>query len=393
MHTIFQKKSIKDISIKGKKILVRVDFNVGVNKNGKVIEDTRIKQALPTITYLIKNQAKIILISHLGRPKGNRVESLSIKPIVTHLSNLLHKEIPVVNDFLTDTLPPLQNGDICMLENIRYYPEEKNNDNHFAKKLASLADIFVNDAFATCHRSHASVVGVTKYLPSVSGLLLEKEIEILGNQLQNPQHPFVAIFGGAKGETKISLIQSLLNKTDHILIGGAIANTFLKALGYEIGQSLYESDLVEIAQNTLNIAESTNCKILLPTDVKIGHFGKSHNETVKISNIPTNMQALDIGPETTETYSKIINTAKTIVWNGPVGVAEQPEFIQSTDKLYKSMLSNQTATTIFGGGDTLNYLKNKQNTDKITHISTGGGAMLAFIEKGTLPGIEALDNI
>jgi len=391
------KKNITDIDLKGKKVLYKVDFNVVLTDGITVGEDTRIRQTLSTLKYLLKNKAKVIMVSHLGRPGGKRNPVFSIAPASQHLSELIKKDVLIIDDFLKkkdcEKIDKMKEGEIVFLENIRFYPEEEKNDSIFAKKLASLADIFVNDAFGVDHRIHASSVGVADYLPSVSGFLLQKEIEMIGNTLCKPKRPLIAIIGGAKAETKITLIDRLLETADTLLIGGGVANTFFKAWGLKTGKSQVDHEMVELARMLFWKASRAKTRMLLPTDVKLGILEKNeYSDTASINNIPKNLQALDIGPETEAEYSKEIMNAKTIIWNGPMGVYEKKKFSHGTDFIYHCLAQNDIATKIVGGGDTISCLKDKDTAGKINHISTGGGAMLEFIEKGTLPGIEALDD-
>lgn len=395
MSRNFHLKSINEVNIRNKRVLLRADFDVSLNDNYAIADDTRIRSNLPTINYLLQNENKIICVAKLDRPKG-RDPKYSLKVVVKKLKQLLpHSNVILIDDFLK-TDPKIfkaqKNNEIFVLENIRFYKEEKQNDKNFAKKLASLADVYVNDAFAMCHRTEASIVGIPQYLPSYAGLLLKKEIEMISSAINNPQKPFVAILGGAKISTKILLIDKLMTIADYLLIGGALANTFLAAEGYEIGKSYYEYEEVQKARRLLFLAARRQTAIILPTDVIIGNpKNKKYGGMVKkIGQILSNSYILDIGPETQATFGRIINEAKTIIWNGPMGYFENPEFRRGTDFIYYSIAQNQKATSIVGGGDTLAAISKKEYLDKITHVSTGGGAMLEFIEKGTLPGIEAL---
>ena len=406
---------IDEINPRGKKILLRCDFDVSLNPNFTIADDARIRNNLPTITYLLKNKNKLICVAKLDRPKG-RDAKLSLKVVV----NRLHQYIPgykvkLVDDFLH---PPVILGnrakrddsridsgqarmtifqaqsdkEILVLENIRFYPEEKKNDTVFSKKLAALADVYVNDAFAMSHRNEASIVGVPRFLPSYGGLLLKKEIEMISKAIQDPKKPIVAIIGGAKIETKIKFIKRLTEIADYVLIGGGLANTFLCAQGLGIGKSYCQLEFVNMAKELLKIASQGNTSIIIPSDVVIGDPENSENggKVVKNNQIPKGAVALDIGPETQAKFGSIIAMAKTIIWNGPIGYIENPSFKRGTDFIYYAVSANQNATSIVGGGDTLAAISKKEYLDRITHISTGGGAMLEFIEKGTLPGIEAL---
>lgn len=388
-------KFIDQEQIENKRILLRVDFNVSLNSNYTIADDARIRQALLTINSLLKNHNKLIIVSHLGRPTG-KDPKYSMKVVASKLQEYVSGyKVSVVDDFLSPDKKQFDTqseNDILMLENIRYYPEEKRNDPELSKKLAGLADVFVNDAFGVCHRVHSSVVGVTEYLPSYGGLLLKKEIEMIGNAIKNPQKPVVTILGGAKISTKINLISKLLEIADSLVIGGGLANTFLAAQGYEIGKSIYEYDEKENARRMLFLADQKHTSILLPSDVVVG---KPDDKIIcgiskKIGQIQRDDQILDIGPETQAKFGSIVAKAKTIIWNGPMGYFENSCYRNGTDFIYYSITHNDEAVSIVGGGDTLAAISKKEYLDKITHISTGGGAMLEYIEKGTLPGIEAL---
>lgn len=395
------KKTIKDIGLTNKSILIRVDYNVSTkNENGvrKIVDDTRIVQSIPTIQYILsQNPKKLILMSHLGDPKKLGELEFSLDIVSQHLSKLLGKEIIFISNYLDqdglDKINECINGEIIMLENVRYYKEEELNDLAFAKKLARLADVFVNDAFGSSHRAHASVVGVAEFLPAVAGLLLEKEIVLIGDALENPQFPFVAVLGGAKATTKIPMIEKLMKKADFMLLGGGVANTFLKAMGYEIGKSIYSPESLRIARNLIWKATKANTRIFMPSDLIVGNLGtKTMNGVVDINEIPIQFQALDIGPKTQKEYANVISGAKTIIWNGPMGANEITPFAKGTEIVFTAIANNKRAISIVGGGDTLTSIRGKKNQQNITHISTGGGAMLEFIEKGELPGIAALNN-
>ncbi len=384
---------------KQKRVLLRVDFNVSLNPNSLTIaDDARIRQAIPTIKLLLKNKNKIIIASHLGRPKGSPDPKYSMKIVCNQLKEYLpDNPIHLIDDFLTDTsntFAKQSSTEIIVLENTRFYKGEKTNDPTFAERMAKLADVFVNDAFGVSHRSDASVVGVTNYLPSLGGLLLKKEIEMILKVIDKPEKPVVGIIGGAKIETKINVIDKLMKLTDHLIIGGALANTFLFAKGIHIGDSLAEKEEKNTALNILKNAEKQNCSIILPLDCVVGnsqeleHGGKVY----KLNDIPKTGQILDIGPETQAKIGTIIAKAKTIIWNGPIGYFENIHYRHGTDFLYYAITENADALSVIGGGDTLAAISKKEYLDKITHISTGGGAMLEFIENGTLPGIEALIN-
>lgn len=388
---------IDDVELKDKHILLRVDFNVSLNPNSLTIaDDARIRQAIPTIEYLLKNGNKLIIASHLGRPKEDRDPKFSMKIVCNQLQEYLPDyEIKLISDFPTEnkeTFASQQQNQIFVLENTRYYKGEKANDPEFAKQMAGLAEVFVNDAFGVSHRSDASIVGVTNYLPSFGGLLLKKEIQMISKAIHNPEKPVVAIIGGAKIETKINVLEKLMNIADTLVIGGALANTFLLAQGKSIGASLAEPEQTETAKQILAKAAEQKVTVILPSDCVVGnpmeleHGGK----TYKISEIPADAQILDVGPETTARIGTVIAKAKTIIWNGPIGYFENPHYRHGTDFVYYVITQNSEAISVLGGGDTLAALKKKEYLEKITHISTGGGAMLEFIEQGSLPGIDAL---
>ena len=395
------KKTVKDLNVEDKKVLVRVDFNVPLSKDGNhtISDDTRIKAALPTIDYLLENNAKVILMSHLGRPKGEANPEFSLKPVAEWLENhygekfhFLPSDV-VVDEKVKEEVEKLENGNLALLENTRYVKGETKNDPEFAKELSSLADLFVNDAFGTSHRAHSSNVGVANNLESAVGFLIQKEIEIMGKALENPERPFVSILGGAKVSDKIGVIENLISKVDYILIGGGMAYTFLKAQGKEIGKSLLEEDKMDLSLELIKKAEVNNVKILLPKDVVIADEIKEDAETeiVDIDNIPTDKEALDIGPKTAKEYADIIKKAKTVVWNGPMGVFEVKVFANGTNEVAKA-LADSSATTIVGGGDSALAIEEAGYKDKITHVSTGGGASLEFLEGKTLPGIDCIDE-
>ena len=395
------KKTVKDLDVKGKKVLVRVDFNVPLSKenNEEIADDTRIKAALPTIDYLLENDAKVILMSHLGRPKGEAKPEFALKPVADWLENHYKDKFhffpspEVVDDKVKEEVSNLNEGEVCLIENTRYVAGETKNDSDFAKKLASLADLYVNDAFGTSHRAHASNVGVASILPSAVGFLIEKEIEVMGKALEAPEHPFVSILGGAKVSDKIGVIENLITKVDTILIGGGMAYTFLKAQGKEIGKSLLEEDKMDLSLELIKKAEANNVEILLPVDVVIADEIKAGaaTEIVDIDSIPADKEALDIGPKTAEIFAKKIKEAKTVVWNGPMGVFEIKEFADGTNKVAKA-LSESDAVTIVGGGDSALAIELAGLKDKITHVSTGGGASLEFLEGKDLPGITSIED-
>ncbi|MDU5148782.1 phosphoglycerate kinase [uncultured Anaerococcus sp.] len=395
------KKTVKDLDVKGKKVLVRVDFNVPLSKenNEEIADDTRIKAALPTIDYLLENNAKVILMSHLGRPKGEAKPEFALKPVADWLENHYKDKFhffpspEVVDDKVKEEVANLKDSEVCLIENTRYVAGETKNDPEFTKKLASLADLYVNDAFGTSHRAHASNVGVASILPSAVGFLIEKEIDVMGKALEAPEHPFVSILGGAKVSDKIGVIENLITKVDTILIGGGMAYTFLKAQGKEIGKSLLEEDKMDLSLELIKKAEENNVEILLPVDVVIADEIKSGVETevVDIDSIPEDKEALDIGPKTAELFASKIKNAKTVVWNGPMGVFEVKEFANGTNKVAES-LAESDAITIVGGGDSALAIELAGLKDKITHVSTGGGASLEFLEGKDLPGISSIED-
>ena len=389
------KKTVKDIDLKGKKVFVRCDFNVPMDENKNITDNRRIVAALPTIKYLLEQNCKVILCSHLGRPKGEVKEEFSLKPVAKELSKLLGQEVIMANDVIGKDAETkaanLKNGEVMLLENVRFHREETDNDPEFAKKLASLAEVYVNDAFGTAHRAHASTVGITKYLPAVSGFLIEKELKFLGNTLENPERPFVAILGGAKVSDKIGVIASLLEKVDTLMIGGGMAYTFFKAQGYGVGNSLCEPDKCDLALELMKKAKQKGVKMMLPVDTKIGKEFKPDTESkiVGWKEIPDEWEGFDIGPETIKMFKDELQHAKTVIWNGPLGLFEFDQFAIGTNEIAKT-LAEIDATTIIGGGDSAAAAQKAGLADKITHISTGGGASLEFLEGKKLPGIEAL---
>lgn len=393
-----KKKTIKDIKIKDKRVLVRVDYNVSLDDGFRVGDDFRIRQTLATLEYLGKENCLIFLVSHFGRPQGKRVKKYSLKPVADHLKKIIKRRVYFFDQDYSQPkeqkkLDQYQMGDIVLLENIRFYPQEEANEQKFAKSLANIADVFVNDAFGVSHRTHASIVGVTEFLPGVAGLLLEKEVDIINQALEEPKRPLVAIIGGAKAEDKIPLVGRLLEKADYCLVGGGVANTFLRAWGYKVGKSLIDHEMVELARHLFWKASRSNTAMLLPTDVVLGDLATNKvNGVVSADQIPAKWQALDIGPKTKAEFASVIAKAKTIIWNGPMGVFEKKEFRNGTNFIYYSIAQNPDSLSIVGGGDTLAALQKEEYLKVIDHVSTGGGAMLEFIEKGILPGIEALEN-
>ena len=389
------KKTVKDIDLKNKKVLVRCDFNVPMDENKNITDNRRIVAALPTIKYLLEQNCKVVLCSHLGRPKGEFKPEFSLKPVAKELSKLLGQEVIMAKDVIGEDAKTkaqnLKNGEVLLLENVRFHREETDNDPEFAKKLASFGEIFVNDAFGTAHRAHASTEGVTKYLPAVSGFLIEKELKFLGEALENPERPFVAILGGSKVSDKIGVIENLLEKVDTLIIGGGMAYTFFKAQGYNVGNSLCEEDKCELALEIMKKAKEKNVKFLLPIDNKVGKEFKPDTEskTVKSTEIPDGWEGLDIGEETIKLYKEELQNAKTIVWNGPLGVFEFDQFAVGTNEIARA-LGDISAIKIIGGGDSAAAVEKAGLAEKMTHISTGGGASLEFLEGKKLPGIEAL---
>ena len=384
------KKTVKDIDLKDKKVLARCDFNVPMDENRNITDNTRIVAALPTIKYLLEQNCKIVLCSHLGRPKGEFKPEFSLAPVAKELSKQLNMEVIMAKDVIgedaTKKAENLKNGEILLLENLRFHREETDNDPEFASKLASFGEVFVNDAFGTAHRAHASTEGVTHYLPSVSGFLIEKELTFLGNALDNPKRPYVAILGGAKVSDKIGVIDSLLEKVDTLMIGGGMAYTFFKAQGYGVGDSLCE------ARELMAKAKEKGVKMLLPIDTKIGKELKPDTEskTVSWTDIPDGWQGFDIGEQTIEMFRKELEGAKTIVWNGPLGLFEYDQFAVGTYAIAHKLANLNNAITIIGGGDSAAAVEKAGLADKMTHVSTGGGASLEFLEGKKLPGIEAL---
>ena len=387
------KKTVRDIEVKGKKALVRCDFNVPM-QDGKITDDIRITSALPTIKYLIENGAKVILMSHMGRPKGEAKMEYTLQPVADRLAELLGQEVvfnsvpTVVDQSVVDAAMALEDGQVMLLENVRFRKEETKNEENFSKELAQLGDIFVNDAFGTAHRAHCSTVGVTEYLPAVCGYLIQKEIEFLGNAVNNPVRPLVAILGGSKVSSKISVIENLLDKVDKLIIGGGMAYTFMAAKGQEVGDSLLEQDYIEYAKEMM---EKAGDKLLLPVDTVVAKefANDAESKVVSEGGIEKGWQGLDIGPETIKLFSDAVRSAKTVVWNGPMGVFEMENFAKGTNAIAQ-VLSEIDATTVIGGGDSVAAVNQAGLGDKMSHISTGGGASLEFLEGKELPGIAAL---
>ena len=392
------KKTIQDIDVSGKKVLVRVDFNVPLAEDGTVSDDKRIVAALPTIKYLLENKAKVILCSHLGRPKGTVNPKYSLAPVGARLSELLPDTKfwfaeDTIGESAKTAIADMKDGEIVLLENVRFYPEEEKNDPAFARALASLADIFVSDAFGTVHRAHASTAGVASYLPAVAGFLIGKELGVMGEALENPKRPFVAILGGAKVADKIGVIKNLLGKCDSLIVGGGMAYTFLKAQGYGIGTSLLDADSIDLAKELMEEARAKGVNLLLPVDnVVAKEFdANAEHKVVKSTEIPDGWMGMDIGPKTVELFRKTIVEAATVIWNGPMGVFEFPAFAEGTKKI-AAACAECRGVTIIGGGDSASAVKKLGFADKMTHISTGGGASLEFLEGKVLPGVAVLND-
>ncbi|MBF1130541.1 MAG: phosphoglycerate kinase [[Eubacterium] sulci] len=393
------KKTIRDIELKGKRVLIRCDFNVPLDSNQNITDDTRIRAALPTLEYMVTHGAKVVVMSHLGRPKGKAAAEFSLAPVAVRLAELLGKQVEfadsdvVVDDSVKEKVAALKDGDVLLLQNVRFRKEETDNEPGFAKELASLGDVFVQEAFGTAHRAHASTAGVADYLPCVSGFLIEKEVKFLGSALQNPQRPFVAIMGGAKVGDKIKVIENLLTKVDTLIIGGGMSYTFYKAMGLEIGKSILDADNIDLAKMLLEKATSLNVKLLLPVDIVCADefSNDAKYQTYSRDQIPSDMMGLDIGEETVKLYSEEIAKAKTVVWNGPMGVFEMENFAKGT-KAIAEALAISDATTIIGGGDSAAAVEQFGLADKMSHISTGGGASLEFLEGKILPGISIIEE-
>lgn len=392
------KKTVKDIDVAGRKVLVRCDFNVPM-KDGDITNDRRIVSALPTIKYLIENDAAVILMSHMGRPKGEAKPEFTLRPVADRLSELLGQDVifapspVVVDDSVREKAAALKGGQVMLLENVRYRVEETKNEEPFTGELASLGEIFVNDAFGTAHRAHCSTAGLAKYMPAVSGFLIEKEIKFLGDALDAPERPFVAIMGGAKVGDKIPVIENLMKKVDSLIIGGGMSYTFFKAMGYETGTSILDKESIELAGELMKKAETAGVQLLLPVDTVCAREFSNDSEKAVFArdSIPSDMMGMDIGPETVELYKECISKAKTIVWNGPAGVFEMPSFEAGT-KAIAQALAESDATTVIGGGDSAAAVEQFGFADKMTHISTGGGASLEFLEGRELPGVACLED-
>ena len=390
------KKSIRDVELAGKRIFCRVDFNVPM-QDGVITDDTRIRAAVPTIRFLMEAGAKVILASHFGRPKGQVVEEMRLTPVASHLSTLLDKQVRKLDDSkgaeVEAVVERMENGDVILLENVRFHAGEEKNDPELAKSFAALADLFVNDAFGAAHRAHASTAGIAQYIPAVAGLLMEKEIRFMGGALTRPERPFTAIVGGAKVKDKIAVIENLLTKVDHLIIGGGMANTFLKAQGFGIGASLCEDDKLDLARSLMEQAKERGVQLLMPVDVVVADrfAADAEKKTVAIDAIPDGWMALDIGPKSVEEFQRVIVASKTVVWNGPMGVFEMDAFAQGTIGVAKAM-AECAGTTIIGGGDSVAAVEKAGVAEQMTHISTGGGASLEFMEGKELPGLAVLTD-
>jgi phosphoglycerate kinase len=391
------KKTIRDIDLKGKKVFVRVDFNVPM-KDQTITDETRIQAALPTINELVEKGAIVILASHLGRPKGQVVEELRLTPVATRLSELLGKEVVKTDESYGDAvqaeIKKLSEGDVLLLENVRFNAGEEKNDAELAKAYADLADVFVNDAFGAAHRAHASTEGIAHHIPAVSGLLMQKELGVLGKALSNPERPFTAIIGGAKVKDKIGVIDNLLDKVDNLIIGGGLAYTFIKALGHEIGKSLLEEDKIELAKSYMEKAKAKGVNFYMPVDARVADdFSESANiKDVSIEEIPSDWEALDIGPKTAAIYADVIKNSKLVIWNGPMGVFELNTFANGTKAVAEALAEAPDTYSVIGGGDSAAAVEKFELADKMSHISTGGGASLEFMEGKELPGVVALND-
>ncbi|MBM3707030.1 MAG: phosphoglycerate kinase [Actinobacteria bacterium] len=393
---MFNKKTVEDIDVKDKKVLVRVDYNVPLNLSGNVTDNTRIILSLPTINYLLSKNSRIILISHLGRPKDKVDEKYRLNPAAAELEKLIGKPVkkfneiysPQIKDYIDNEMKP---GDIVMLENLRFDPGEKKNDTEFAKNLSTLADIYVNDAFGAAHRAHASISGIAGFIPAVAGYLMKKEVEVLETLLENPARPFIAVLGGSKVSDKISVIKNLIGKVNALILGGGMTYTFLKAEGHSVGKSICEDDQIRYAKDMLELAMKNNVKLMLPVDVIIApeYAENAESRNVKISDIPSQWEGMGIGEKTAEIYKKEILKARTVFWNGPMGVFEFDKFGRATKEVAEA-IANSGAVTVVGGGDTIAAIKKYGLSDKFTHVSSGGGASMEFLEGKVLPGVDAL---
>lgn len=391
------KKSVRDIDVKGKRVFCRVDFNVPM-KGGQVTDETRIRAALPTIQYLTEQGAKVILASHLGRPNGQAVEEMRLTPVAKRLSELLGKEVKKTDEAYGDAVKTeigtMNDGDVLLLENVRFYPGEEKNDAELAKSFAELADVYVNDAFGAAHRAHASTEGIAHHLPAVSGLLMEKELDVLGKALSNPERPFTAIIGGAKVKDKIGVIDNLLEKVDNLIIGGGLAYTFVKAQGHEVGKSLLEEDKIDLANSFITKAKEKGVNFYMPVDAVVADdFSEQANtKVVSIEEIPADWEGLDIGPKTAEIYQDVIKNSKLVIWNGPMGVFEMEAFAKGTKAVAQALADATDTYSVIGGGDSAAAVEKFNFADKMSHISTGGGASLEFMEGKALPGVMALND-
>ncbi len=391
------KKTIRDLDVAGKRVFVRADFNVPVDKSGVITDDTRIQAVLPTVRNLRERGARVILASHFGRPKGKVVEDMRLQPVADRLSELLGASIKYVSDCIGEepegAAAALQDGDVLLLENLRFHPEEENNDSAFSKQLASLADMYVNDAFGTAHRAHASTEGITHHLPSVAGLLMEKELNSLGGLLVSPKHPFACVFGGAKVSDKIGIIRNMLQRVDLVLVGGGLAATFLKARGLDIGQSLVEDGMIDECRTIMRESDGSRIPLLLPIDLLVAKEAKAGTRTrvVQVTGVPADCMIVDIGPKTIEYFFEKLEFCRTVLWNGPMGIYEVPQFSLGTRCLI-NYLAGLDAASVIGGGSSVDAVQEMGVGELVTHVSTGGGATLELLEKGTLPGVEALDD-
>lgn len=399
MVQVLNKKTVEDINLEGKKVLVRCDFNVPIDEEGRITDDIRIRSAMPTIRYILNKGGSTILMSHLGRPKGKANPKYSLEPVAKRIADLVGQEVKFADDDLVvssttkSMAEELKQGEILLLQNTRYRREEEENDEGFSRELASLGQIYINDAFGTAHRAHASTAGIAMFLPSAMGYLIEKEVSLLARTLENPDKPFIAILGGAKVSDKIGVIENLMDKVDGLIIGGGMAYTFLKAEGYEVGKSLLEEDKIDLAAGLINKAKAKNLELLLPVDTVVAEEfdPDAKHKTVANEDFPANMMGLDIGEKTIELFTQKIKNAKTIIWNGPMGVFEMPAFAKGTEKIAQAMADSK-AITIIGGGDSAAAVEKFGLAQKMTHISTGGGASLELLEGKRLPGIDVLEN-